>query len=174
MKKKSPSKKTKKPSNLTIIGAVFVALIAVFLSWNLYVHFQDKQKFMTLKQDMLTLQTEFNKIDPGWMYSEWCHAKGEKFKENEVSSCGISLKTTRDINLEKYNVLEDSKNIFVIGPTEIIKDDIHNRTFNNKGVYYKPLFNCIFSGEKIDAVNTDEVNVSCSSSALEFYFPKTQ
>jgi hypothetical protein len=172
MKKKSPSKKTKRPSNLMIIGSVFAALVVVFVSWSWYVHFQDKQKFMTLKQDMLTLRAEFNKIDPGWTYSEGCHAKGEKFKENEASSCGASLTNIDSRDLDMYlNIIQK---LFTVKSNSSFTDSL-GRYQNNRVLQYAKTdsINCeIGSIKNADSKFTN--GLSCSGSALEFYFPKTQ
>jgi len=172
MKRKYPSKKTKRPSNLMIIGFIFAALVTIFLSWNQYTHFQDKQKFMTLKQDMLALQAEFNKIDPGWTYSEGCHAKGEKFKENEASSCGISLSISKNIEISKYKDLVSSVGKFEIKREYDFED--YGRKDHNLSINYSLNSSVACSFGLSLQLERQSSGFGCHDSALEFYFPKTQ
>lgn len=169
--KQQSSQPSKKFSPIRLFLFFIVAAILVVLTWNWYVHYQDKQKFMTLKQDMLSLQTEFNKIDPGWTYSEWCHAKGEKFKENEASSCGITLKNTvREVSAYLDSI---SVNASLTRDTSYIDDQ--GLKHDNRSVVFpnNKKMKCEFTSHLHNA-NSKNAWLSCSDSALDFYFPKTQ
>ena len=160
-----------------IIGFIFAALVTIFLSWNQYTHFQDKQKFMTLKKDMLTLQTEFNKIDPGWTYSEWCHAKGEKFKENEVSSCGISLNHKSNMEImtlqsglsanTRFGSFGSLKQYSTVRDEPMISMSARHKSSDMKCELYG-------SVDTVENIDAGDIVYYCQGSALEFYFPKTQ
>ena len=86
MSKKTP-KPTPKPRRLSkkaIILITIPLLIFVILPLSIFAYiklldYQDAQKFQSLKADMLTLQTEFNKIMPGWEYEEGCREGGVPF-----------------------------------------------------------------------------------------------
>lgn len=127
---------------------------------------------MTLRQDMLEPQSEFNKIDSGWQYSEWCHAKGEKFKENESSSCGMSLANYGAENINRYtSLIEKYFRVADNLPDQTIKD-----TVNINGRVLKYLTNDSISCDSGETIinNKSSISLSCSGSALDFYFPKTQ
>lgn len=131
---------------------------------------------MTLKQDMLSLQSEFNKIDTGWKYSEGCHGKGEKFKENQISSCGLGIDTAND-SIDKGKILAYRSNL------EAKFKVTSQSTFTHQGYEYSEIVvkhknydvNCSFL-IKIPIENNLKKKslLECSGSALDFYFPKTQ
>ena len=169
--KKQSSQPSKKFSPIKLVILFVAGALLIVLAWNWYVHYQDKQKFMTLKQDMLSLQADFNKIDPGWTYSEWCNAKGEKFKENEASSCGFSIINNNAKQLDNY--LDKLQYYFKIKEDSSFVDR-EGRYQNNRVVRYKnTAFSCEIGSIK-NATEEYSNGMSCTSSALDFYFPKNQ
>lgn len=127
---------------------------------------------MTLKQDMLSLQAEFNKVDSGWAYSESCNSKGEKFKENEASSCGISL-SNKVSTISKYQKILSEGDIYIEQDTSykdkegVFHDNRMVRFVGNKKM------NCELTSS-FDDDKYSNAWLSCSGSALDFYFPRAQ
>ncbi|MGB3023189.1 MAG: hypothetical protein WBB39_00070 [Candidatus Saccharimonadales bacterium] len=170
--KKTPSNKQGRLSPTKIIVLIVTAVLVILPVWNWYVHYQDKQKFMTLKQDMLSLQTEFNKIDSGWTYSESCNSSGEKFKQNQASSCGVELKIQKSVDVNKYQKIMHAASItdkyvsydFMNGDDKVIG-------FDSSYVKNSKVKCGLSSRSSASSVLT---SVGCHDSALDFYFPKTQ
>ncbi len=123
---------------------------------------------MTLKQDILSLQGEFNKIDAGWKYSESCHGKGEKFKENEVSSCYIQMEIAKKIDPQQYKGLLNDN--FILLNEYHFKNDFNNN--HSLSLEHKVYKNAV-CGMSI-LLQENKSIISCHDSALDFYFPKNQ
>lgn len=166
-------KLTPAPKKRVLVATIITiaTLVIAWLCYTWFIHYQDRQKFMTLRADMLALQTEFNKIDPGWQYSESCHAKGEKFKEGEASSCGISISLeSQSISPKEYDML--------------LKSYISNSTrneFEHQGYKYIEIYGAYegSKGVKCSQLQKEKsgitlLSLQCSSSALDFYFPRSQ
>ncbi len=175
MKKASKTKKKKFELSLSpkvVIPSLIAITILVFF---VFPRIIDYVKFMTLKNDMLALQKEFNKIDPGWEHSESCNANGQKLKENEASSCAISLTNPVTHDTKGYEkILTNAKDNFKISTTNNFQDKLHNVEIAEYSVLYKNrTVNCSLGGEKINN-SIRNIVFSCNSSALNFYFPKSQ
>ena len=174
MKKASKTKKKKFELSLSpkvVIPSLIAITILVFF---VFPRIIDYVKFMTLKNDMLALQKEFNEIDPGWEYSESCHANGQKFRENEASSCYINLSIKKHIDISKYNNISLLKQTTKINK-EYTLDDYDRKSYQ-VDMQYK-MFNSVGCGfsvpiQKGSAV--EESTFGCHDSALNFYFPKSQ
>lgn len=176
MKKKSTKlKKPKFKRSLSPKVVIPVLIVLAVLAFYVVPRIVDYTKFMTLKHDMLAIQSEFNKIDPGWEYSESCNANGQKLKENEASSCAISLTNPVTHDTKGYEkILTNAKDNFKISTTNNFQDKLHNVEIAEYSVLYKNrTVNCSLGGEKINN-SIRNIVFSCNSSALNFYFPKSQ
>lgn len=170
MKKKST--KLKKPKfKLPLSPKVVIPVLIVLAVLAFYVvpRIVDYTKFMTLKHDMLAIQSEFNKIDPGWEYSESCNPNGQKFKQNEVSSCAINIKksSTKDTRIFVDKI--KSKSVFKLGRYYEI-DDYDGKYRAYEVGYKNNRARCSF----VISSPSSEQSFGCSSSALDFYFPRSQ
>ena len=92
--KKTP--KTHTLSNKTTIFISISLFLFVILPLSIFAYiklldYQDAQKFQSLKADMLALQTEFNKIMPGWEYEEGCWGGGGPYNVREAQGCNVSI-----------------------------------------------------------------------------------
>ncbi|MFZ1812375.1 MAG: hypothetical protein WAU02_02495 [Candidatus Saccharimonadales bacterium] len=76
---------------IVVLVGVFVIYAAGYTIMQQLALRQEADGFAKLKQDFLALQTEFNKIDPGWEYSEGCRGKGGVYNDNQPSSCSLVL-----------------------------------------------------------------------------------
>ena len=165
-----PSKKTpQKKSHFTkafpiLVFAVAIAL-AGFLGYKWYAHQSmltaEKKSFETLRTDMKSLQAEFNKIDPGWEYSEGCHGNGQEIRY-AASSCQVTLfnKTAQDYYLEKIpNISSYVNNISNFGTKAETNDGHIKLTYKKKNI------NC-FTGLN----NFDGYFFVCSGDAHSFYY----
>lgn len=100
----------------TVLGLVTLLLIlAVGLyTYNYYSVEQDRRVFLGFSEDMKNLQTEFNKVQNGWTYDEYCEGVGSTIDKNSHIACTIELKNPNDAqpqeNHDKYvKIIEDSQ-----------------------------------------------------------------
>lgn len=140
-----------------------ISLLVLVVGYIAYLHITDYMKFMTLRSDMKQLQAEFNEIDAGWEYKEYCKAKGEKFKENEVSSCYISIINSNDMNMDYTSQIKSSR----------LFNQITNFTLDNESgleMSYSKNDNVVCSYWS----NNDDksIQLQCHDSARNFYFSK--
>lgn len=140
-----------------------VSLLVLAVGYIAYLHITDYMKFMTLRSDMKQLQAEFNKIDAGWEYTEYCKAKGEKFKENEASSCYVSIMNPNDINMD-YTPQINSNRLF---------SKITEFTLDNEAgleMLYSKNDSVVCSYWK--DINNKSIQLQCHDSARNFYFSR--
>lgn len=172
--KKSISKKQikQKPKLPRIVYHILGLLIILTSLWlaDIVTGALEKQKFMSLKQDMLALQAEFNKIDPGWEYVEACNAQGGKFKSDLASSCGVYLENKNALSVERYiNVISKLNNYKQINDNIYTSDGVNQREIIF--TYMGDNISCNFGGE----VYRDKLiksGLGCRGEAREFYFKK--
>ncbi|MGB3009180.1 MAG: hypothetical protein WBB33_02375, partial [Candidatus Saccharimonadales bacterium] len=171
-----PSKKTpQKKSHFTkafpiLVFAVAIAL-AGFLGYKWYAHQSmltaEKKSFETLRTDMKSLQAEFNKIDPGWEYSEGCHGNGQEIRYT-ASSCFVSVYksidpvNTKNIVVQSQFFDEAESSSFI---DNNIKYDVQKITYRND---YNFLCDFITSQNENDGKKS--MGFNCSRSAHQFYF----
>jgi len=160
---------TTKQKTLILLSVPLVILGVWFIP-----KYLERQKFMTLKQDMLALQTEFNKIDPGWEYNEGCYAKKEKFKEDQPSYCYLSI----ELDVPPKNNFEDyRKNALLLSKFHIMRESTfedQGRTLKDVNMNYLPAsINCGLGGKSTEQ-SMQNLTLQCTADASDFYFPKTQ
>lgn len=155
--------------------AAVVAIVLVFFAYQKYLDYADKKRFSELKADMLSLQAEFNKIEPGWEYSEGCTAGGTVFDEEAHKGCSIELQNNKG-EFGDYSIrsLSDTFSRYAIekGYFKSVKD---------RGEY-------IEDGMKHDTVSLERegitegrcfidstsysVHLACRNDARDFYFKR--
>ena len=169
-----PRKKRHIILKVIVILLVIIAGLIIYTNWNNQrLAQEDRQKFMTLKSDMLQLQTEFNKIDAGWEYSEGCNDKGEVFRHNEASSCHVDLIRNNPVASQEYvNLISSSGDYSNIDRYEFMDDQVMRMGYSMRYTKHKTV-KCGFDGKKSQDKD-GLLSFGCSASALEFYFPKTQ
>lgn len=154
-----------------IAGTIFAAIATLIVGFFIYdyvVNYLDKQKFMTLKQDILTLQKEFNAIDQGWEYKEWCTSKGGEFEQNVASSCWVNLSNKKISNHQEYI----NSSLF----KERLK--IVNNQDANTDQGYKHANYTHFGGVKCKITYPEAIlkeastfSIMCNDTARDFYYP---
>ena len=158
---------------ITIPLLLFVILPLSIFAYIKFLDYQDAQKFQSLKADMLTLQTEFNKIMPGWEYEEWCWGGGGPFDRRFAQGCALSM------GLKEYNFEPQMQKAFI----ESIEANGHfrfesQRQYEHKGLpyvawwykYFKGDANCSLTSDRVSDEYATGINISCSGSARKFYF----
>ena len=179
MANKKPTKPTQRKNwaKYTIIGVIVVLFVPVFafVGYQKYLDKVDAERFSTLQSDFKKLQTEFNKIDPGWEYSEGCTAGGklDDFKTCSVSLSNDNMKNDNQLDtvLEAYRKLLpefDAK----IGQRDYINDDglpAVNMQLKGRGMFTGVL--CDLSTTTRSGVKI--MYVYCRDSARNFYFDRT-
>lgn len=167
--KKSPQYKPKLPRIAYHILGLLLILASIWLA-DIITGLIEKQKFMSLKQDMLSLQAEFNKIDQGWEYVEACNAQGGKFRSDLASSCGVYLENKNALSVERYiNVMSKHDNYKQIKDNIYTSDGVNQREIIF--TYMGDNIGCNFGGE----VYRDKLiksGMGCRGEAREFYFKK--
>ena len=168
---KKPFKQQPKfPRIVYHILGILIILVSLWIA-DIITGALEKQKFMSLKQDMLALQAEFNKIDPGWEYDEACNAQGEKFKSHLASSCGVYLKN-KDIALtvEQYlTAILKSKSFIKTVDQTYKSDEVYRRQIIFD--YKKYTINCSL-GVELSGKKLIKSGLGCRGEAREFYFKK--
>ena len=136
---------------------------------------QEADGFAKLKQDFLALQTEFNKIDPGWQYSEGCRGKGGVYERNKASDCSMSIYNPMVSNtnkIELYLKVINNTKYFIVG-----SDKVDTRPSYKIQAKAFPSSNCTITySDSIsvgDQISSRFLSFGCISSAHQFYFPRT-
>jgi hypothetical protein len=172
--KQVSSQKSNKPSSRTglkILAVIVSTLVLVIVVYVSIVKIQQRQEaamFASLKQDFLSLQTEFNKIDPGWKYSEACYGGQEEFNRNVTDSCGVYLvndeyKGNKAAIEAAESILSDSG--FVQTSVNDNSNEFH-RVYSTK---YDSDIKCSLHFATDNAVYSD-ASFTCLGSAKSFYF----
>lgn len=165
------NKKTAQKKNwkrYILFGGLALLLLVVFTGYKLYqLHLDrtDAFKFMTLQSDFKKLQMEFNKIDPGWEYSEGCSAAHFTFGDGQPS-CEVALKASDGAVEEKksYYLTKASEIVGKVENEEVSPIELIRSGFTKAGSSYCAIS---FGSEEFKAY------VRCSSEAREFYFQRT-
>lgn len=176
--KKSINKALYKKKIFLIFGVSVFAIFILFLSYSsyqLYLDRIDSAKFFNLKQDMQTLQTEFNKIDSGWTYSEGCDGPHYVYDTGE-SYCTISLKAGPTMNVNSSNI---DLYISTIKTKLSIKDTIKkmpsiqkpsSSSFGFKETNFTSAGGCLLY---LDDINNSDTALSCTYQSRYFYFQRS-
>ncbi|MGB3009261.1 MAG: hypothetical protein WBB33_02790 [Candidatus Saccharimonadales bacterium] len=175
MKKKSTKlKKPKFKRSLSPKVVIPVLIVLAVLAFYVVPRIVDYTKFMTLKHDMLAIQSEFNKIDPGWEYSESCHTMGEKYKDSIVSSCYVELTINKEVNSDIYSdKLVQNTFTKLFNPYKFEND-------GDKVISYQTTYNnnkdvvCGYSLREKISTKVVKTIFGCHDLALDFYFPRSQ
>lgn len=139
---------------------------------------------MTLKQDMLALQTEFNKIDKGWEYGEGCSSRDRLTNVNVAAGCMAGI-TNKELGAEQVRVVAEKylsyltqreKYVFVSPLSEnsdtsriSLSREFRIKALNNMRCYFIAVSD--YKGS-VSSWNRDSVEVSCSGHAKGFYYKK--
>lgn len=157
------NKNTRKKIIISILILMVVA-VAGFIAYDRISYSVEKQKFIQLRKDMRSLQKEFNKIDSGWEYKEWCSSTREKLNPNQAAYCSASLSNKTIVSVDRYNKAYD---FFKISKASERSDKEQTHIFSD--VEYKETFSCGMNTNK----NTSEYfnsNLRCSSESRNSHF----
>ena len=159
------TKSNKNTRKKIIIATLLLMVISVagFIAYDRISYSIEKQKFLQLRQDMVFLQKQFNSVDQGWEYDEWCRASGEIYKANQAVYCAVSLSNKTVEDLDKYN----SFGSFQISQGRERGDKGNLYILND--VFYKESFSCSMNTLK----NEDKyinASIGCTSPAHNFHF----
>ena len=90
VKRKAQKQTGSKRQMFLILGCITLFVCIWFIFSNKHSDLQQEAEgFAKLKSDFLTLQSEFNKIDPGWKYSEGCTGSGGVFDRDKATDCTL-------------------------------------------------------------------------------------
>jgi len=97
-----------------IIGALLLLSAAGLYQYNYYTVEKNRKLLISLSEDMKALQVEFNKVQDGWSYDEYCRGMGSTLDRNNQIACMVELNNPNDNNSldnhDKYiNIIEGSK-----------------------------------------------------------------
>ena len=154
-----------------LIGMAVVLLFAAYVIYRGYDLYQDRvdaSRFYTLQWDFKKLQTEFNKVDPGWEYSERCsaahYALGDGQPSCEVAIYAKSKGATAQENRASYL----SSAGMIIGEVANTESDsmksLQRKGFDQPGSSY-----CAIRFGS----NESKASVTCSGAARSFYFERS-
>jgi hypothetical protein len=175
--------KTNKPNKQTnwkkyiLVGviALIVAAPLLYFGYQKYLDEVDADRFAALRSDFKKLQTEFNKIDPGWEYSEGCTAGG---KLDDFKTCSAALVNRRVTN---QRALKDDMKIYKEQlVTFAVKTDVYSYVSDTK----QPALGIQVKGQDLqDGIICDldlsgdsklkNISLYCRDSARKFYFDRT-
>lgn len=148
---------------IAVVATILVA-IAGFVIYDKVGYNLDKQKFIQLRKDMLSLQKEFNAIDTGWEYKEWCGSTREKLNPNQASYCASRLTNDTIKSLDKYiNTFSDFK------ISQARENSSNGKIYLFNEVNYKSPFNCEMTTNK-DTDNYISSTLRCASSSRYFFY----
>lgn len=164
-KNKKSSQNQTKPG-LRPVLIILPILIAVAVFFRYYVEpRQEAAHFAQLKQDVLALQQEFNKVDPGWEYSEGCVGKGGVYEQNTPYYCSIDISrknTTPPSELSLY--------VDILAKQKFTSTSSSKNLFEIKSKEFK---NCNCTLQSSQSTGNSYYDFSCSAPAREFYFKRT-
>lgn len=128
----------------------------------------DADRFAALQTDFKKLQTEFNKIDPGWEYSEGCSAPHFASGDGQPG-CEVALYASKpgQINSDKSTEYTHMATMFIGKASDTESSSQKSLTrdgFTAAGKSY-----CAISLGSENA----KAYVICSSEAQKFYFQRT-
>lgn len=181
MSKKPSSVKTTKifatvaKKRQPLLYVILAGVIVIIIGSILYVTISnalDRAKFMSLKEDMLALQVEFNKIQPGWEYSDGCRGGQEVFNGDDPNNCFLDLNNNLLAinNKDNFNKLNE-----LVKTNNFVFDKLSDETFN--GVDYLSYQYSHVDNKKIKCAlsassNNPGIYFGCSGKARDFYFQK--
>lgn len=176
MVKPTTKKNTKKPTrkSLSVLKIVLLASVAIVASLFVYNQTQlnnEKNSFMQLRSDFLSLQTEFNKVDPGWTYSESCNGKGGVYNDNEASNCSLTVYSSIKGKASKNKIDEYIQKINEI----LVPSNGAQLKIDGSFVKFKhsTSSNSYYAGCSSNFMDdTSYAFVQCSDSAHQFYFQR--
>ena len=126
---------------------------------------------------MLALQTEFNKIMPGWEYEEGCWGGGGPFDRSQAQGCNISLinelAPSRDVSLRLTEVAKSTARL------QTYRQDSTSSQEDSEGFSgFQRLVSAknssVFCSFSVDIVTTNKQKsvLVCGSNARSFHFPQ--
>lgn len=181
---KKKTVKTKSKKWQWIVLAALVLLVLAYLGGHRAQQAAEKadaDRFAALQTDFKKLQTEFNKIDPGWQYSEGCEAKGDVANPENRILCSVTIENSTlshvtysiDVATSRYasvteNQIRSMKNIKDSSYRNSKGADYSNRVFSRSGIENGL---CEISSTYVAPYVT--TSLTCNDEAQKFYFPKT-
>lgn len=136
---------------------------------------QEAEGFTKLKQDILDLQKEFNKVDAGWTYHEGCVGAGGVFDRNKATSCSLGIQSVKSMDMKKFD--EYKKLTISDKGQRRFKTDSEqpadaNRFFLSSDPF--PKSQCSISLISADEPSGSKyISIGCSADAHQFYFERT-
>lgn len=161
---------------IALVVSVLLLVAYLFKGYNPDLQ-QEADGFTKLKQDFLTLQQEFNKIDIGWVYGDGCTGSGGVFDRDKATDCSIRL-TNRQLNspekLRQYLLMttNDHLDTFSLKPSE----NGTNQHYSLSTKYNMVGLSCaiyITADDYNDINDPRYITIACSATAHYFHFPRT-
>lgn len=180
-RKKKASKALNSTNPLIIIGLITLVAAIVLLLAILLSSYYEQRGFSALKSDMIGLQSEFNTIDAGWEYDEYCTGYGSDVARSDSITCFIQLKNSSivgniDSKYESYmRLINNSGNYENLLATEYTpsnaKPDLQIQITKIK---YKKNSKCVCEARtQAYSENSNRgIMLSCWIEASKFYFER--
>lgn len=165
-----------KRAGLALIILLLTSVL-VFYSYNLYSIEKDRRLFVGLREDMKSLQEEFNKVQGGWEYDEGCKGGGGVYDSDIPSLCFINISNNSNgvtpeakENSEKYQRTIKDSNLFVN-----ISNPSTYDTYNEVIMQYRisPNIKCVFQYSNSSDLTTPKdspLTLSCLGDSKGFHF----
>lgn len=101
MKQKLKSKNKTLRYTVLIVFALLITTAVGLYQYNYFAVEKNGKLLMGLREDMKSLQVEFNKVQDGWEYDEYCHGVGGPYDKNDLITCTIEIKNANDIKSQE-------------------------------------------------------------------------
>jgi hypothetical protein len=179
MKKQNGRKMKKTATKQLIYNSIYIAAAIIFVFFLYYNITKEERGFMSLRQDMKSLETSFNTLDNGWVYSESCRGKGGDFDRDVPSSCAISISNDKtDFSVNQKQRVNNYSELIVKSGYFALRDNIKEYDQSsyfvayNYSKLYKP--NCSLQSYKSDDNSNNKVSLTfgCIAESSKFYFER--
>lgn len=172
-------KKNTKHRVVLIIVLLVVVIVAALFAIDNYNDNKEREMFMSLRQGMKSMQVDFNPIDEGWVYDEYCRGVGSTVTREDRISCYVTLKNDLLENTDSNYNLYLSK-LFQSGFYEYRSTERTPSNANPEIIVsvtkVKPTahddVSCNFADLEYAKPGSKGYYLSCSSDAQEFYFER--
>lgn len=163
--------KAKRPWGKYVLVAlllIIVLLPVTYVGYQKYLDKADADRFAKLQSDFKRLQGEFNRIDPGWEYSEGCSAAHYASGDGQPD-CEVAVHAN---NIGKIAQEKDSLYLAAV-------ESIIGKVSSTDSPSLKSLLRDGFTetGHSVCAISLGSADskayARCSSEAQDFYFTRT-
>lgn len=129
VKKKVANAKSSFNPVIFALTLLVVVIIAIFIKASILAK-TERDGFSSLKENILSLQAQFESRDKGWKYDEYCIGYGTDVARNNSITCSIDIRNERvpntsKISFNEYSILvEESGHFTKLGEPEVITSQV--------------------------------------------------